>query len=274
MWSLAETSEFVTNRLQLGDIRVYIRTILDLSSTVARQDYVEVGYQGPDLRSQMDGDEFCYVRYFDWSFGDDLCQPFEIRRVGKAYADWLVRMGSAAIVTEAVAAREASYIRKFSKRSEPFTQEEAIDHLRENLGWGETGRAQAVIDALADDAITALSNEQKWTEILDLIGLDAFEAGPETIKPAVQLNTAQNCYEFNLSAARTCIGGPLHNKIHDNRFTSFQPHGYQDTDINTEDGSLFMRVWTHASLDTPDKRSAAFGDWYNVIQASLPKEAA
>ncbi len=269
---LSPVQEIKECRTLVAGVGLYIRSVLDRPNPFGPAEFVEVGFQGSCLAEETEND-FVYVRYSSCYGGAD---EMEVCRVADRYAKWLSRMGLASVITEEDAAMEAAYIRKFVKRTEPFTREEALEHIRRNYSCqtSDMSRVQSVIDALADDEITTLADEQKWSEILDLIGLDSFVPEPDPELPLIQLNNMMGNYQFTWSSARTCIGGSLHGMNHDNQFLSVgHPPEYEDTDIHAGDGTLFMRVWTHKSLDTPEKRSAAFGAWYESIHASLPEAA-
>lgn len=239
---LSESDIRRSHRATLIDIGVFIRTVLDRPNPFGWADFVESGFIGPNVIQEAE-DDFAYVR-FQADYGHS--SEHEVCRVGKSYAGWLAGMGVAVLVTETEAATEGAYVRKFVKRSEPFTRAEAMDHLGRELARS-IERAQSVIDALADDEITTLSNEHRWSEVGDLIGWGEAGTIADPLPPLFQFNGQNNVYEFSLGRARLCVGGPYHGDVYSNIITYFGPDGYQPTQIM--DSGRCATVWRHDSVD-------------------------
>lgn len=249
-------------------------------------DSMNIQYTG-DFAGEMARGEVVYVRFKTWYRSEQMHDtvfyaPWEVRLVAKSFGDWLRRWGVAMVITESEAAEENDFQRRYVRGK---WREEAIDLDAEKrfavaeLCAERLWRAVPVLNAIKErgcEGLDPLMDAEDWSAVVDLLvdGKASDEEAPGPVCPLIQTNGAMGKFNFTMPSARTCIGGPNNGAIHDNRFVSFHPHDYEDTDIFTPEGDLFMLVWTHKSLDTPEKRCAAFGDWYSEICKSLPQEEA
>lgn len=237
---------------------------------------MNIRYLG-DFSGEMQRGEVVFIRFTTWYRSERATDtvyyaPWEVRLVSKSFGDWLVRWGVAVVISEDEASKENDFQRRYVRGTwmdETIDLEDEKSLAVENICGDRTWRAIPILNAIKErgcDGLRELVDRQDWSAVVDLLSTLVPTADTlDPIRPLAAVNGCMGSFVFDTSASRTCIGGPLHDKIHDNRFTSGAPYEYEDTDINAPDGTLFMQTWTHNSLNTPDKRSAAFGDWYTKI---------
>lgn len=249
---------------QLTGVMVYLATILALTPAQHREamraEFVEVGYTGPQLHLEIERGECEYVRYgrvyecYGTDGGYEVCEPGEVRLVGRSYANWLVAMGVASVITEAEAVKEAEYQRLIQGRE--FDSAKARQCAADEIASGYINRAVAVLRVLMDrepdSGLQAFVDAEDWSNVLDSLG------GPSKVhdrpSPASQSNEWQ--------VGRICLGGPMHGEVQSIDFHSFHPDGYDDMDVFDGDGVLFMRAWAHKSMATDAERNAKFIEWF------------
>lgn len=261
---------------QITGVMVYLSTILSLTPQKHREamraEFVEVGYVGPQLHLEIERGEFEYVRYgcMYECFGQDgeyeVCEPGDVKLVGRSYANWLVEMGVASVISEEDAIEEGAFQRHIQGKE--FDPVWARERAALELASGYIDRAKAILvrcrlcDNEADlQNFLSLSD---WSSTLDALG------GPPRVhdrpSPASQSN--------EWSVGRICLGGPLHGEVQSIDFHSFHPPDYDDMEVFDGDGVLFMRAWAHRSLTTDAERNGKFIEWFSSLSPPLSRSAA
>lgn len=249
---------------QLTGVMVYLATILAMTPAMHREtmrcEFVEVGYKGPQLHEEVARGEFEYVCYgrvyecFGVDGGYEVCEPGDVRLVGRSYAAWLVDMGVASILSEAEAIEEVRY--QGIVQGKEFDRDYARERAAEEIAKGYINRASAILRVILerepDTAMAAMIEAEDWSSVLDLLG--GIKRAPSTPSPASQSN--------EWSVGRICLGGPMHGEVQSIDFHSFHPDGYDDMDVYDGDGVLFMRAWAHKSMTTDAERNAKFIEWF------------